>query len=182
MRFGVIGHSCLSLAPDLRIASYQYGFDGSTFVVQDGECTLMGPTECKVRGRPPAERQCASGPSTVTRSDTLPDGRANPICIREGLLADAIEKRIAQFIQGAMRLRTELRPGGVQEDFVFHGLLTMWELGYLPLRGLINARFVSVVWRQRREVFDLMIGFLRMAGGRGRLSDHFASPRTERLR
>jgi len=118
----------------------------------------------------------------VTQSASPPEGRANLIRIREGLLADAIAKRIVHFVQGTMRLRTELRPGGVQEDFAFWGLLTMWELGYLPLRGIIRPRFVGVMWRRRREVLDLVMGFLASGAGRRRLADHFASPRAEQPR
>lgn len=118
----------------------------------------------------------------VTRSASPPEGRANLIRIQEGLLADAIDKRIVHFVQGTMRLRTELRPGGVQEDFAFWGLLTMWELGYLPLRGIIRPRFVGVMGRRRREVLDLVLGLLASGTGRRRLADHFASPRAEQPR
>jgi len=118
----------------------------------------------------------------VTRVARPPEDRANLVRVSEGLLADAIDKRIVHYVQGSMRLHTALRRGGAEEDFAFWGLLTMWELGYLPLRRLVNPRFAGVLWRRRREVLELAGAFAGAAGRPGRLSDHFASPRAEELR
>jgi hypothetical protein len=116
---------------------------------------------------------------TITRASDPPADRASLIRVSEGLLADAIDKRIVHFVQGSMRLHTALRPGGTQEDFAFWGLLTMWELGYLPLRRLVNLRLAGVLWSRRREVLDLAKALAGATGRPARLSDHFASPRAE---
>ena len=107
-----------------------------------------------------------------------PENRANLIEITEGMLDDAIDKRIVHFIQGTMRLHTVLRPGGVQEDFTFWGLLTIWELGYLPWPRLFKPRFLGVAWRRRREVTELLVAVVQAGRSPGRLPDHFASPRS----
>jgi len=39
------------IAPGVRVASYQYGFDDTVFVVQTGEHTLVDLNDCKIRGR-----------------------------------------------------------------------------------------------------------------------------------
>ncbi len=59
------------------------------------------------------------------------------------MLADAIEKRILHFVHGSMRIRVDLRPGGVNEDLAFWGLLMIWEIGYLPAGNLASFRFVD---------------------------------------
>ncbi len=41
----------VSLAPDVRVASYQYGFDDTTFVIADGDDVLVDVNDCKLRGR-----------------------------------------------------------------------------------------------------------------------------------
>jgi len=41
----------VTLAPDVRVASYQYGFDDTAFVVADGEHVLVDVNDCKLRGR-----------------------------------------------------------------------------------------------------------------------------------
>lgn len=42
----------VDLGHGVRIASYQYGFDDTTFVVSDGATTLVDVNDCKIRGRP----------------------------------------------------------------------------------------------------------------------------------
>lgn len=41
----------IELAPGLRVASYQYGFDDSAFVVEADGCVLADLNDCKMRGR-----------------------------------------------------------------------------------------------------------------------------------
>lgn len=41
----------VELAPGLRVASYQYGFDDSAFVVEADGCVLADLNDCKMRGR-----------------------------------------------------------------------------------------------------------------------------------
>jgi len=115
----------------------------------------------------------------VARAVHLPEDWASVTQIAEGVLADAIEKRLLSFINGAMRSRTLLTPGGVSVDLACWGLVIIWETGYLPLSKVVfTRRFWSVVWRRRREWLDQ----LSVLGGGGgsvlrRLSRGFASPK-----
>ncbi|MET1048317.1 MAG: MBL fold metallo-hydrolase, partial [Acidimicrobiales bacterium] len=52
------------LAPGVRVASYQYGFDDTAFVVADGDTVLADLNDCKIRGR--ALRQIAEAFGPVT--------------------------------------------------------------------------------------------------------------------
>ena len=93
---------------------------------------------------------------TVESAQSPPAECASVIDIPEGVLADAIEKRIVNFIHISMRLRVDLRPGGVHVDLPFWGLLTIWEIGYLPLRRIANRRTVRAAWRRRAEFRDML--------------------------
>jgi UDP-MurNAc hydroxylase len=111
----------------------------------------------------------------VWRQATPPADRASLIRVAPAVLADAIEKRILHFVHGSMRIRVSLRPGGVNEDLAFWGLLMIWEIGYLPARRLASRRFLDAVWRRRREALD-SLGVLRGSGSPlKRLSEGFAS-------
>lgn len=111
----------------------------------------------------------------VWRQASPPADRADLIRVAPAVLADAIEKRILHFVHGSMRIRVDLRPGGVNEDLAFWGLLMIWEIGYLPLRNLATLRFLDAAWRRRREAYD-GVGLLRGSGSPlKRLSEGFAS-------
>ncbi len=111
----------------------------------------------------------------VWRQATPPADRADLIQVAPAVLADAIEKKILHFVHGSMRIRVDLRPGGVNEDLAFWGLLMIWEIGYLPLRRLASSRFLDAVWRRRREAYDA-VGLLRGSGSPlKRLSEGFAA-------
>ena len=108
---------------------------------------------------------------TVTRAATVPSNGASVIDIPEGVLADAIEKRIVNFVHISMRLKVTLRPGGVHVDLPFWGLLTIWELGYLPLRRLATRRAVTAAWRRRSEIWESFCNLV----GRGSLVSRMSS-------
>jgi UDP-MurNAc hydroxylase len=93
----------------------------------------------------------------VRRRKEPPAGYASIVRIREGILADAIAKRVVAFIHISMRIRIDLAPGGVATDFLFWGLLSLQELGYFPLRTVMTPRAARVLWRRRAEVW----GFVR---------------------
>jgi hypothetical protein len=95
--------------------------------------------------------------------------------VAPAILADAIEKRILHFVHGGMRIRVSLRPGGVNEDLAFWGLLMIWEIGYLPARNLASRRFVDAVWRRRREALDSLGVFRGSGSPLKRLSEGFAA-------
>ena len=109
----------------------------------------------------------------VTRQAAPPPENADVIHVSEAVLADAIDKRVVNLIHISLRLRVELRPGGVDADLAFWGLLAMWELGYLPLHKVPRRRLASAVWRRRRELMEMVTGRLlkrgsfaeRMTGG-----------------
>jgi hypothetical protein len=109
----------------------------------------------------------------VVRMASSPTDAANVIHVSEAVLADAIEKKIVNLIHISLRLRVELRPGGVDSDLAFWGLLAMWELGYLPVTKVPRRRLASAVWRRRREILETVTGGLlkrgsfaeRMSGG-----------------
>lgn len=106
-----------------------------------------------------------------------PENRANLIRVAEGVLSDAIDKHIVHFIHGSMRLRTELRPGGANEDLAFWGLMAVYEIGYLPWTSVLNPRFLRVAWRRRREGFELVRSLAGAGSPIRRMSQRFGSVR-----
>lgn len=101
---------------------------------------------------------------TVIRESELPAVWASVVRVPPGVLADAMDKKIVNFIQISMRLAVELNEHGTQTDFLFWGILTMYELGYFPLRRLSPVRILSATWDRRREFVDSAVG---MVAGQG---------------
>lgn len=81
-------------------------------------------------------------------------GAATTMRVPEGVLAEAVDNEILHFVQGSMRTKIHLAPGGVVEDLAFWGLLMIWEIGYLPLSRSTNPRFVAAAARRWREAAD----------------------------
>ncbi|MEL7207358.1 MAG: MBL fold metallo-hydrolase [Actinomycetota bacterium] len=112
----------------------------------------------------------------VWRQAHDPPDRATLISIEPGVIADAIDKEILHFIQGSMRIRAHLRPGGADVDLGFWGLMMIWELGYLPLRTMASARFLRAFVARRHEGYDAVS---TLVGGSGspleRLSEGFGT-------
>jgi UDP-MurNAc hydroxylase len=92
---------------------------------------------------------------TVTRTSVPPPDVASVITVPEGVLAQAIADKVVNLVHISLRLRVELRPGGVDADLGFWGLLAIWELGYLPLHRVPRLRLASAAWRRRRELWEL---------------------------
>jgi hypothetical protein len=99
---------------------------------------------------------------TVTREPAPPSNYAAIVTIREGVLADAIEKNVVAFAHISMRVRIDLAGGGVQTDFLFWGLLSLHELGYFPLRKMATPRAARVLWRRRAEVWGFILSMLNL--------------------
>jgi UDP-MurNAc hydroxylase len=99
---------------------------------------------------------------TVTRESAPPSNYAAIVTIREGVLADAIEKNVVAFAHISMRVRIDLARGGVQTDFLFWGLLSLHELGYFPLRKMATPRAARVLWRRRAEVWGFILSMLNL--------------------
>ena len=78
------------------------------------------------------------------------------IRISEAVLADAMEKNVVSFIHISMRLRIDLAAGGAPGDLLFWGLLSVGELGYLPLHRILTRRAIGVLWRRRAEVAAML--------------------------
>ena len=113
----------------------------------------------------------------ASRSASPPPDHACVIRTPEGVLADAMEKRIVHYIHGSMRIHTLLRPGGIGSDLAFWGLLTMWEMGYLPPRRALGRRVVGAALARWREGLDLLGGLLGPGGAGIRLARRFAAAR-----
>jgi UDP-MurNAc hydroxylase len=113
----------------------------------------------------------------VWRQADDPPDRATLISIAPGVVADSIDKEILHFVQGSMRLRTHLRPGGADIDLAFWGLMMIWELGYLPMRRLASVRFLKALVARRREGYDALAALRGSSGSPlERLSEGFATP------
>lgn len=112
----------------------------------------------------------------VTRSDSVPDRAASIVEIPQGVLADAIANTIVHYVHISMRFHTRLLPGGTGSDLAFWGLLTIWELGYLPVHKMLRPRMIAAGWRRRSEFAQAG----RAAFGRGsfvdRMSGQLAAP------
>jgi UDP-MurNAc hydroxylase len=97
----------------------------------------------------------------VSRSQHRPAAYANVIRMPDALLADSMEKKIVDFVNISMRLEVHVAAGGTRSDFLFWGLLSVHELGYLPLRKRFTRRTLSVLWRRRREFQELALRLVR---------------------
>ena len=93
---------------------------------------------------------------SVYRLSEPPPDTASIVSVNEGVLADAIAKRLVHVVHGSMRIHVHLRPGGVNDDLMFWGLLVPWELGYVPFRRILRPRLAEVVWRRRAEAIELV--------------------------
>ena len=92
----------------------------------------------------------------VYRLSAPPPDTASIVSVNEGVLADAIAKRLVHVVHGSMRIHVHLRPGGVHDDLMFWGLVVPWELGYVPLRRILRPRLAEVAWRRRGEGLELL--------------------------
>jgi hypothetical protein len=112
----------------------------------------------------------------VLALDAPPANAASVIRVPEAVLADAIENRITHFVQGSMRIRTHLQPGGASQDLAFWGLIMVWEIGYLPLRRTASLRFAEALWRRRREAYDAIGALVGRGTFLERMARNFAPP------
>jgi UDP-MurNAc hydroxylase len=92
----------------------------------------------------------------VYRLSEPPPDAASIVTVNEGVLADAIAKRLVHVVHGSMRIHVHLRPGGVHDDLMFWGLVVPWELGYIPLRRVLRPRLAEAAWRRRAEGLELL--------------------------
>ncbi len=100
----------------------------------------------------------------VHRTGQRPGDWSSPVRTPPGLLADAMERKIVNFIHISMRLSIELNEGGAQTDFLFWGVLSVCELGCFPLRNPPLTRLASAAWGRRRELTESAFA---VVGGKG---------------
>lgn len=72
--------------------------------------------------------------------------------VTPGLLQDALEKGIVNFIDISKRLKVHLRQGGALDHFMYRELLTIYEQNYFPLWKNLDPRFLGVWFRRRGEI------------------------------
>jgi hypothetical protein len=98
---------------------------------------------------------------TVFESGELPVQANSVIRVHPAVLMDAVSKGILYYVHISKRMRIRVRKGGMKEEFKFWGLLQLYEVGYLPLRHLVTPRAVSVLWRRRYEILEMLRSVLR---------------------
>jgi len=123
----------------------------------------------------------------IRRSATPPANAADLITVPEAILADAIRDDILGVVHGGMRIHTHLASGGAPSDLAFWGMVAVCELGYLPspwTRALVpggpvlNRRMVSVGWRRRHEILDIVKALLGRGSALERISKGFGADTT----
>jgi UDP-MurNAc hydroxylase len=66
------------LAPGVRVASYQYGFDDTVFAIADGDAVVFDVNDCKIRGKPLQKVVREFGrPDVVLKSHSFAQGYPN---------------------------------------------------------------------------------------------------------
>ena len=58
------------------------------------------------------------------------------------------------------RVRIHVQGDSMSNDAAFWGLLTFYELGYFPMRNLLNARALAALGRRWREIVGTVPIFL----------------------
>jgi len=87
----------------------------------------------------------------VERMSSCPQDIHATVVVNPFLMRDAIDKAGLNLVGISRRIRVQLKRGGATCDAAFWGLLTLYELGYLPLRNVLNWRGLSglvVRWRE----------------------------------
>ncbi|HEY8216838.1 MAG TPA: MBL fold metallo-hydrolase [Acidimicrobiia bacterium] len=113
----------------------------------------------------------------VHETTELPADAASVISVDQAVLADAVANLIVHYIHISMRFHTRLLPGGTNDDLAFWGLLTIWELGYLPLHRQLRPRVLGAGWRRRAELRQAMsAAFDREGSFVDRMSGQLAAP------
>ena len=93
----------------------------------------------------------------VERLSQRPSDVVAVVEIEPGLLQDAMEKDIVNFVSISKRLTVHLAPGKIVPFFIFRELITLYEMGYFPLwRKAFSARVVGVWWSRRKELLSYL--------------------------
>lgn len=98
---------------------------------------------------------------SIYQTDAIPEAANSIIQVHPAVLMNAVSNGILYFVHISKRMRIHVRRGGMKEDFKFWGLLQLYEIGYLPLRNLAKPRAISVIWRRRFEILEVIRSALR---------------------
>jgi UDP-MurNAc hydroxylase len=98
------------------------------------------------------------GRALVERRAAIPSDTHSVVRVNPHLLRDAIEKAGLNLVGISKRIRVHLRRGGLTCDAAFWGLLTIYELGYLPIRNVLTVRGLVTLATRWRE----MAGYIRI--------------------
>jgi hypothetical protein len=99
----------IELAPRVRVASYQYGFDDTLFVIADGDEVLVDANDCKIRGLAMAQVRRAFGrPSVLFKSHSF--AQAYPACYQAEDPADLELIDRDTYLNDAVQAIRELEP------------------------------------------------------------------------
>ena len=97
----------------------------------------------------------------VTQHDEKPTDVVSISSVEPGLLQDAIEKTIVNFLEISMRVRIEISPGKVFQHFIARELLAMYEQGNFPLEKNMQVHFVRAWLRRRDELLAYGVQVLK---------------------
>ena len=97
----------------------------------------------------------------VTQHAEKPNDVASISSVTPGLLQDAIEKTIVNFLEISMRVRVEITPGKVFQHFIARELLAMYEQGNFPLQKNMQMHFIRAWLRRRDELLAYGVQVLK---------------------
>jgi hypothetical protein len=100
------------------------------------------------------------GRARVEESATLPEDVHSVVRANLRMVGDAIAKGGLNLIGISRRIRVRIRRGGATRDAAFWGLLTVFELGYLPLRRVLTLRGLTTLASRWRELVGYVPVFL----------------------
>jgi UDP-MurNAc hydroxylase len=97
------------LAPGVRVASYQYGFDDTLFAIADGERVVIDANDCKIRGMAMRQvRRDFGRPDVLLKSHSF--AQAYPACYRADDPADLELIGRDTYLNDAVEAIRELEP------------------------------------------------------------------------
>ena len=92
------------------------------------------------------------GSQRVDRMEALPSDAHSVVRVDFHMLRDAVEKQGVSLVGISKRVRIHVLGDSISNDAAFWGLLTFYELGYFPLRRVMNARAITGIARRWREI------------------------------
>ncbi len=115
------------------------------------------------------------GRARVERQLGMPADVHSIVQVNPHMLRDAIAKNAVSLVNISKRVNVHLMRGGLVYDAAFWGLLSVHDLGYLPLSNTLRPRGISVLLRRWRELLGYIPVFLRPSKSLERVID-MASP------